>query len=177
MTENTTASLPLFGYSKNDGQPKEQSKARRLAEIYHVSPRTIERDAQVAVAIDAIGERSTEAKREILTGTTGITRKKLQVLSAGSVDEVAEVAAMIEVGSFKSHRAAIISGAADGRETETSPVTAGTGLLESTVSRITNDLHSELREFSSNGDIEAFKTALRSSIGALEDLYRQLLIT
>ena len=49
----------------NDGQLKKFSTASRLAEEYNVSPRTIERDAQVAGGINAIGETSPEAKRDI----------------------------------------------------------------------------------------------------------------
>jgi len=65
--------------AQNEHKPQEHNyqgrTAGRLAEQYSVSPVTIRRDAQIANAINAIGESAPEAKTDILSGKTQISRR------------------------------------------------------------------------------------------------------
>ena len=90
----------------NDIIPNAGSTVSRLAGEYNVSPSTITRDALVATAINAIGASSPDAKRSILDGSSGITRRQLQELAVGQGEGVAEVAGRIEDGSFERGRGA-----------------------------------------------------------------------
>jgi hypothetical protein len=82
--------------------PQPQSTADRLADEYNVSSMTIKRDSQLAEAIEAIGESSPEAKREILSGTANISRTRLQELAvSGSADEIKSIAESIEQGTYE----------------------------------------------------------------------------
>lgn len=59
---------------QNGGQPT----ATRLAEEYKVSPRTIERDAEFAAAIDTIASNVGEdVRREIFSGDTNLTKQEI----------------------------------------------------------------------------------------------------
>ncbi|MDR2711854.1 MAG: hypothetical protein LBB91_01920, partial [Clostridiales bacterium] len=77
------------------------STASHLAKEYKVSRDTIIRDAKLAEAIDLIGENSPEAKRKILSGETSINKKDLETLTGKSNEEISELAAKIEDGTYK----------------------------------------------------------------------------
>jgi len=77
----------------------------RLSEKYNVSLRTILRDSQVAEAIDVLGETSPDAKRSVLSGAAGITKKQLKELLSGTEEEITDIAAKIEDGSLKRRKA------------------------------------------------------------------------
>ena len=81
--------------------PFHSNTAERLAEQYNVSRNTIKRDSEFADAINSIGEISPEAKRRILSGSSGITRKHLKTLVQGAEDDIREVAENIENGTFE----------------------------------------------------------------------------
>ncbi|MCL1901360.1 MAG: hypothetical protein FWG51_03055 [Firmicutes bacterium] len=66
-----------------------------------MSPKTIRRDAKVAEAIDIIGETSPEAKKMILSGEAKISKKDLEELSSKPKEELAEIAAGIEDGTYE----------------------------------------------------------------------------
>jgi hypothetical protein len=74
--------------AKVHSEPLLESTATRLAEQYNVSRSTIKRDAMIADAIGAIGRESPQAKMDILSGKTNISRKQLQELTTGSEDEI-----------------------------------------------------------------------------------------
>ena len=51
--------------------------SEKLGKKYHVSERTIERDAEFAQAVDKIGEKDPEKKEQILNGTSGQTKAQV----------------------------------------------------------------------------------------------------
>jgi hypothetical protein len=143
----------------NGHQPPEGSTAARLAEVYNVSRTTIRRDARVASAISAIGEESPEMKRDILSGKLSVTRKQLQQLSSGSEEDVAEIVSQMREGSFEGRG----SSASVSRQP-----------WEVEFSKMTNDFRQIMRGFSQAEDTSSVRTALRSYINMLEDLYKNI---
>jgi hypothetical protein len=134
-----------------------------------VSPRTIERDAQVAEAVSAIGRESPDAKRKILSGSAGISRKQLRELSSGPDGYIAHVAASIDGGTFVAKASGVLAPSdveahADSGRGEVLP-------FERAFNRITDDFSFELRNLLSSDDTGALRQAFRSYIGMLEDLY------
>jgi len=75
--------------------------ANRLSEQYRVTSRTIRRDGEIAEVISAIGRESPDAKREILAGTTRISRRHLRELASGLEEDIVNTAAKIESGTFE----------------------------------------------------------------------------
>ena len=156
---------------QNDGQPKGSSTAKRLAEQYNVSSRTIERDARIAVALAAIGEVSPDAKREILSGATRINRKHLQELAAGTEDDIIDVAMRIDDGTFERRKAA-------------NPATPESMDLESLpdemhpltydIIKVTSAFNADLQRLTQGSDATQLRTTLRSHIETLEGLYGQI---
>ena len=63
-----------------------------FAELYNVLGSTIIHDEKVAAAIDAIGEKSPEAKRMILSGYAKISKKKLIELADSPRDVIEDAA-------------------------------------------------------------------------------------
>ncbi|MCL2392239.1 MAG: hypothetical protein FWC66_06465 [Oscillospiraceae bacterium] len=157
---------------QNVVQPPRQSTARRLAEIYNVNPRTIDRDAQLANAIDAIGTKSPDVKRRILSGEVEVTRTQLREMAAGAEDYIAELVTSIENDTFagRNPRPA---------QTETSkppiePIPDALQPLEKMFGQITEDFSSALRNLTTNEDVDAVRSALRTYIERLEALYSNL---
>jgi len=142
-----------------------ESTATRLAEKYRVSPRTIERDAKIAAAIDAIGSVSSAAKRKILAGEVDIYRRELKELSSASEKKVKAIATAIEAGTFQKQRATAkkATGSSD------FPASA-----IQTARKTVHNIQSELAKLDEQSSTAEIKTTLRSSIDQLEDLYRQL---
>jgi len=137
--------------------------------VYNVSRDTIIRDSQVASAITAIGMTSPEAKSDILSGKTRLSRKYLMELAAGPEDDVAEVAARLEDGTFGSWKAS--AHAPKGEMASVGSDTEDTPQWERVFGRITDDFNKELWKISKNDDTVAVRKALRLYIGMLEDLY------
>jgi hypothetical protein len=132
---------------QSDGFQK--STARRLAEQYNVSSRTIERDARVAEAISAIGESSPEAKKNILSGAAGISRRHLQELAVGPQDAITEVAASIEEGTFERRGAA----PPDENGSET-PVYDAMELLNTAIAKMADYLRADMQQLHKQRRIE-----------------------
>ncbi|MCL2437285.1 MAG: hypothetical protein FWD00_04535 [Clostridiales bacterium] len=153
----------------SDGQPDLRFTANRLAREYNVSPRTIERDAVVAEAISAIGRVSPEAKRDILAERVPITRKELRALLSGSEGDITDVATSIENGTFEEERAAARAAV---QENPVELILSGIRTLNAAINRVSDDLPSELQSIAGSSDKTELKTALRSHIDMLEDLYR-----
>ena len=80
-------------------QPK-KSTAKRLADQYNVSTRTIMRDSSVAQVIDTLGGIATESRRMILAGKAPISRNELEGLSRAPKDELRKVARDIVEGTY-----------------------------------------------------------------------------
>ena len=171
--------------SQNATHQKDQSTATRLAKQYKVSRDTILRESKIAAAIDAIGESSPEAKRRILSGEMSINKNVLEGLSSWPKEDIVELAAKIEEGSYERKRTGSEQeGAADvqGLQWPSAQITPGgegdgvevSGMspFEAAIARITEELFAELRKQSSTEDV---KSALRSYINMLEDLYSQII--
>ena len=142
---------------QNDGL---LSTARKLAEKYNVSSRTIERDSRLADALIALGEVSPDAKLSILSGETRMTRAELDAMLAGSKETVTEIAESIENGTFAERRA--------------DKAAPSDWTLDAAFSKISDLIKRELTGLSKSYSPEDVKTALRSHITALEEIYDQL---
>ena len=163
-------------YSEVEGQnvpqPQEQSTAGRLADQYHVSSKTIKRDAKLAEAIETIGETSPSAKRMILSGEVSISKKELERLSSMSGGELSEIALEIEEGAYEKRKPETAGTAESGGVSGS--VFAGTQAFDAVISKIADAFYAELRKLAKKDDVAGLKTALRSHIETLEDLYRQI---
>jgi len=136
------------------------STAMRLAEHYNVSRNTIKRDAQVARAINAIGEKNPEIKIDILSGEVRISRRQLQELAGGTQEDVAAVITQIADGTHEHRR----SNVAEADSANTLP-------WEKQFTKMTTEFRQTMRGFAKTDDKTAAKTALRQYITMLEDLY------
>ena len=151
---------------QNDDQPKNQKTVQRLADQYNVSPKTIERDAQLAEAIDAFGEVSPEAKREILSGGANISRQRLRELATGPEDELRLAAESIAEGTFDQRRAQAPKPEASGKE-----------LMEAfnaAIDKMAGEFGIAIQRLKGEIDAAELRLALRGHIDKLEDLYRQI---
>ena len=144
---------------QNDPFSDNHSTAKRLSEKYRVSPSTIKRDAKLADAIDAIGEKSPEAKRKILSGELMFTKKDLEMLAFGSLEEIQELAVRIEDGTYEK--------AKPKTQVDVPP-------LEAEIIKIAESFYSGLRKLSSGSDNVSIKAVLRTHIDQLEELYKQM---
>jgi hypothetical protein len=159
-------------------QPQNLTTATRLANKYKVSSMTIKRDAKVAEAIDAIGETSQEAKRMILSGETKIDKKELEALSAMTEEVLAAIAMEIErgtyeKGSYEKYITAPDKPATAGSGSYAQPGNAGMHSSASDISALIDGLYADIRNLTKNKGKAALKTALRTCIDILEDLYTQ----
>jgi len=139
------------------------STAHRLGDEYDVSPKTIRRDAQLAEAIIAIGEKSPEAKELILSGKGNISRKRLIELSFADEREVKDTIEQINAGTHKLRRSAVedLSGHAEQLTFD--------GFIE----KIANEIDSGIKKLS-DGAGKTPKTTLRALITKLEYLYENM---
>jgi len=159
-------------FPQNEGKAKSLATARRLAEQYRVSRATIERDAKVAEAIDVLGEASPDAKRNVLSGAAGITKKQLNELLSGTEENITEIAAKIEDGSLERRRAAAPASDSIGDTVER--FDAGPSPLETEIKRMTDAFLSDLRGISGSATVEELRAALKSHIADLEGLLGQI---
>ena len=164
----------------NVPQPPKQSTAARLADHYNVSSMTIKRDAQVATAINTIGETSPETKTDILSGVTHITRKQLKELSSGTAEDVSTVIAEIQDGSFISRKPggsnAVVSGFGtlnDGNSDDKQDTT-DMQPWEIEFGKMTDEFRNELRSHAKTEDTASVRSAFRSYIVMLEELYDRI---
>jgi len=121
---------------------------------------TISRDSRLADALILLGEVSPEAKLSILSGETRVTRAELDALLAGSVETVAEMAESIENGTYAERRA--------------DSANANERTLDSAFCKISDIIKRELNGLSKTYSPTEVKTALRSHITALEEIYSQI---
>ena len=146
--------------------------AVRLAEEYNVSPKTIKRDSQFAAAINAIGEISHDAKRKILSGSAGITRKHIRKLAQGAEDDIREVAESIENGTFE--RKVFARDEPQGIDFSNRPANTEDNPLSESIIKIADEFFASLRKLSEKSDTKELKSALRTHIDMLEEFYRQM---
>jgi len=148
------------GTIKAQNGPLYGSTAERLADKYNVSRNTIKRDAQVTDAINAIGEMSPDIKRDILSGKTQISRKRLQELTTGSDDDIAEVVMKIEEGTFENRR-----------KSEIKQDNENISPWEKQFVLMSEEFRQLMRNHTKADDTIAMKSALRQYIRMLEELY------
>ena len=156
----------------NEVIPKIGSTASRLAEKYSVSRATIERDAQVASVITAIGMSSPNAKGEILAGKTRISRKKLMELAGGSDEEIVGVAAEIENGTFEKSKPGAPK--QDGADPLTDTGQIEMLPLEKEFHKLTGEFSIELRILENRGDTDALRMAFQSYILSMEKMHSSI---
>jgi len=175
-------------YSEDDAQnghhPKTQPTASRLSAQYNVSRNTIRRDAQIAKAINAIGEASPEAKTDILSGKAQISRRQLQELSSGKEDTISEVVMKIKDGTIERRRTGVNSATNGGVDpsqdsnsnSDTSNVIDINELhsWELQLSKMTNELTQAVRSHARINDTESILSALRQHIKMLEELCEEI---
>jgi len=162
----------------NDGILESNETAKKLAEHYNVSQATIERDARVANAIIAIGEKSPEAKRSILAGKTTISRKKLRELASDKGNRISEVATQISDGTFVSVSSESTGSVADvgnGSEMEEPKDNSHVNVQELTevAVEMAEELYASLLK-RADGDSDALKKMLKASIDVLEGHYGRI---
>jgi len=158
--------------AQNGPQQKDRSTASRLAKQYKVSRNTIKRDAKVSEAIDAIGMTSPEAKKNILSGETSITKKYLNELISGIDEDIAETAAKIENGTFEKKKPASPV-PSDGSSLNDAAL-AELNLLHKAVIKLSDGFNSDVYRLAKDSDTTGLKTVIRFFIEALEDIYRQM---
>ena len=156
----------------NAHQPKMLGTAAKLSEQYKVNEKTIRFDAKASEATDAIGNVSPIAKSKILSEEVKIDKKVLEALASATEDEIAEVAAQIEDGTYK-------------KKTQEAPATtepnkpvdsaiARLQPLSAAISGISDTLGVDLRSITSESDRTKLKAALRAHIDMLERLYESI---
>jgi len=152
--------------AQNGPKPQSGTTSIRLSDEYNVSKNTIKRDAQLANAIDAIGESSPEAKREILSGKSPITRKHLQNLASdGTEEEIKSIADSIEQGTYERPKKA---------ESSEAVFQGILDALNGVMAKIAQAYGADIRRAASDGDAVRLRAALRDHIDKLEDLYRSI---
>jgi len=164
------------GRTQNGVKPPTNTTARRLANQYNVSRNTILRNARMSEAIDAIGEVSPEAKSKILSGEVKINKNMLERLASDKNGELTEVASQIEDGSFmkKSPKGSDVDVSDSNVNSPGSSGATGMNPFESTIARISEELVTELRKHATSSNTGELKSALRSYITMLEELYSQI---
>ena len=151
---------------QNGDQLKNQKTVKRLADEYNVSKNTISRDAQLSKAIDAIGENSLEAKREILSGASGITRQHLQELAqGGSDDEIRAIADSIEQGIYEKPKKTAVD--------QFTPIDL-LDALNVVMAKMAEAYSADMWRAENDRDAVQIRAALRGHIDKLEDLYRSI---
>ena len=160
--------------AQNGHQPQIGSTAGRLAEQYNVSRNTIRRDALLSEAIDAIGEISPEAKRKILSGEVDISKRDLESLSSKPNGEVETLAAEIEDGTYEKGNLEKQLRSTDIIDDLTDSISSELRRLDSLVNNTMKAYNSRLRKLSEIGSTDDYKTALRSYINVLEEMYQSI---
>ena len=160
----------------SDGQPKGLSTAKELSDKYNVSSRTIERDSQVADAVNAIGEISPEIRMDIVSEKTKISRKRLRELATGSSDDIETVIKQIQDGTFENRS----SGASSQGGGPASGTGGGIGNTEDMkpwereFGKMTDEFRQVLRTHAKTDDTTAVRSAIRQYIDMLEELYKNV---
>ena len=143
------------------------STAARLAERYRVSPKTINRDAKAAAAIEAIGEVSETAKKMILSGEVAIDRISLRELSGYKRKEIEAVAETIENGTYEKPLSEPASSVGPSRPIDT--ILAAMSSIDLAVEGLSESF-SVLPKIRSGAEKTELKARLRSFIEQLETL-------
>jgi len=157
---------------QNVTQAKSQSTASKLAEQYNVSSRTIKRDALLANAINKIGEASPEAKMDILSGKTRISRKQLKELTGDSEADITEIVTRIIDGTYENKRPG--TGVPYDGNTNDKTDSEAMQPWEEKFAEMTDEFRQLLRTYAKSDDTASIQSALRQYIDMLEVLYRDI---
>jgi len=152
----------------------QKSTKHRLADRYRVSPKTIARDANVAAAIDAIGEISPEAKRQILTGEINLNKNELGNISMLPMKDIEWIAREIEYGTYKKKQTNPFESPNEKFSTYSDSYRGVLQKFETEVSKITETMFTKLRKRADKDTPEKLKSSFRSYIDMLEKLYGQM---
>ena len=159
---------------QSDHQQNSPSASQRLSEHYNVSPKTIRRDAQLADAINIIGEKSPETKEKILAGQGNISRVQLRELASGSPELITKTIDKIIDGTHTPRRT---RDETDKQPRETvenfTPPSYEQLTLDGFITKTTQDIDIGLKRLT-DGDSAQSKIAIRQLIEQLEALYRGL---
>jgi len=144
--------------------------ATRLATHYNVSQITILRDSQLAYTIDAIGEISAEAKRQILSGEASISRSRLQELHSATQQELLQTIEMILDGTHPARMSR------QGTPEDADANEADTAEIRNVISHISTRMVNVRRMVNRAGTNRGknLKPALRGLINMLEELYSRV---
>ena len=153
-------------------QPKKKSTASRLSEQYNVTHNTVLSDAKASEAADAIGEVSPEAKQKILSGEVKIDKKVLVSLASAEKEELKEIAAQIEDGTYAKIKPEAPAPAKP--ETPLESVLSDMKPLGEAISSVIGSLDEKLAKITKKADRTKLKTALRAFIDKLEEQYGRL---
>ncbi|MCL1817078.1 MAG: hypothetical protein FWG43_05710 [Clostridiales bacterium] len=160
-----------LGANNEDGI-KNLSTATRLAQLYNVSRNTINRDAKIAAALDAIGDISPPAKEKILAGEISIDKKELEELSVKPHEELLTLAASIEEGIYVKKKLVANEKTEKDKIAVSIPIS---NLPPNAInSKIAADFYAELQKIAQKDNKAELKAALRLHIDLLEDLYRKI---
>jgi len=133
---------------------------------------TIKRDSNISKALDTIGDISPEAKRKLLSGEVAINKKELQELSSRSVEEIEELAAQIEEGTFE--RRAPVTPTPEKFEEFDEYAPDDLQRLYAARGHIADIFKSELKKINKTESMAELKTVLRTCIDTLEDVYARV---
>ena len=156
----------------NDNFQKNVKTATRLSRHYKVSSPTILRDAKASEATDAIGEVSPEAKRRILSEEVKIDKKVLETLASATKEEITEIAAHIEAGTYEKKK----TGTQLPTEPETpiDSVLSGMQPLDTVIVIISSSLDAQLPKITKSAERTKLKIVLREYINRLEEQYGRI---
>ena len=140
-----------------------------LSGQYKVSPRTIRRDGQIAEVIIAIGKESEEAKHDILSGKTRISRVQLREMAIGTEEDKAAIVAQIVDGTFES-----TSSGASAKSSSNAADQESMQPWEKEFAKMTDEFRQTLRSHAKTDDTVSVKQALRNYITMLEELYSNI---
>ena len=157
---------------QNDPEAKKQTTAELLSDKYRVSPKTIKRDANLADAIDAIGETSLEAKRMILSEEVNITKKALEELSFKQKEDIEEAANKIESGAYEKEKPAAPAPADSAKPKENALKLIRS--LDKAVRSMSDGLDSELAEITEKSSRAELRAALKPCLDMLDNLYKRI---
>jgi hypothetical protein len=148
--------------------------ADKLSDRFNISPRTIIRDAEMAKVVEAIGHVSLDAKREVLLGNTGITRKKLRELSTATNEKIEEIANSIKDGTFDVD---MLKTEQEKQQTISAATDYINDVVKSLITPIVsaaNIFGANLSKLSQTSEKKDVKAMLRSYIDDLEKMYDEM---
>ena len=152
---------------------KPQRTSDLLAQKYHVSHRTIERDAKIAEAIEAIGKASPDARQRIINGEVSFDKQALQILTKKPAEEIADLATEIEQGTYvKPKPVKAVGGTGAGSVAGAVGQQLDIKQLNTAMNMISTDFSTQWQSHFKAADKPGMMQALRLYLDKLEALYQ-----